>query len=773
MACNFIIRNLHYFNLFKKNMIPRKILLSMIILSGAYSINSNAQSPSKSIPLIPLPYEMQSGQGAFIIDSLTTINYTEDDNVSDINIFIDYINTKYGILLTAKKSSAQNKQQINIKNSSDLESDAYRLKIDSAEILIEAGKNAGVFYALQTLKQLLPDSVAKVLIVPQVVIDDKPRFKYRGMHLDVARHFFNVDAVKKYIDYLAMYKMNYFHWHLTDDQGWRIEIKKYPLLQTISASRKNTLIGHLGDQPENYDSVLYEGYYTQQEIKNIVEYAAKRHITIVPEIEMPGHALAALAAYPEYSCTGGPFEVGKTWGVFKDVFCPKEETFVFIQNVLDEVCELFPGKYIHIGGDECPKDRWKNCSSCQEFIKKENLGDENGLQSYFTNRIVSYLKKKNKTAIGWDEILEKDIDSDAIIMSWRGYKGGVDAAIKGHDVIMSPASHCYFDMYQSRFSDGRIAIGGYLPVEQVYGFEPVPDVLNESQAQHIIGAQGNVWTEYITNEERLQEMIFPRMAALAEVLWSPNEKRDFKNFSSRLVTHFKLLEFSNLKYSTALYDINSRVTPNGKNGIYLELFSNYANGQIYYTLNAAEPSKNYTPFTEKILIDHSLAIQAFVFEDEKIKGKIFSQVFDVNKATGKEVVLVNQPHQEYSRGGAFSLVDGVTGNLPWIPSEWLGFSGKDLDATIDLDSLQTVSNVVVDVLKDEAGKIFLPKEITVFVSINGIDYKLAGKLDSANIDSKSRKLSVSFPEIPTRWIKVIVKNVNDKDWLFVDEIIIE
>ena len=754
-------------------MMLRKILLSMVILSSAYSINSNAQSSSENLPLIPFPFKIQHGQGNFVIDSLTTINYNEDENVSDINILIDYINIKYGILLTSKKYSGQNKQQINIINSSDLESDSYRLKIDSDEILIGAGKNSGVFYALQTLRELLPDSVTKVLRVPQLLIEDKPRFKYRGMHLDVARHFFTVDEVKKYLDYLALYKMNYFHWHLTDDQGWRIEIKKYPLLQKIGAWRSGTLIGHLGDQPEKYDSVRYGGYYTQEEIKDVVDYAAKRHITIIPEIEMPGHALAALAAYPEFSCTGELMEVGKTWGVFKDVFCPKEETFIFLQNILDEVCELFPGKYIHIGGDECPKDRWKNCSSCQELIKKENLGDENGLQNYFTNRIVSYLKNKNKTAIGWDEILEKDIDKDAVIMSWRGYKGGADAAIKGHDAIMSPASHCYFDMYQSRFSDGRIAIGGYLPVEQVYGFEPVPDILNESQAQHIIGAQGNVWTEYITNEERLQEMIFPRMAALAEVLWSPKEKRDFKNFSSRLVSHFKLLDFLNLKYSTALYDINSKVTPNGKNGIYLELFSNYTNGQIYYTLNAADPSKNYTPYTEKILIDHSLAIQAFVFEDEKIKGKIFSQVFYINKATGKEVVLKNQPHEEYSRGGAFSLVDGVTGNLPWIPSEWLGFFGKDLDATIDLDSLQTVTHLEVDVLKDEAGKIFLPKEINVFVSINDIDFKLAGKLDSTNIDSKSRKLRVSFPETPARWIKVIAKNFNDKDWLFVDEIGVE
>jgi hexosaminidase len=348
--------------------------------------------------------------------------------------------------------------------------------------------------------------------------------------------------------------MNFFHWHLTDDQGWRIEIKKYPKLLEIGAWRKGTLIGHFFDMPVKYDSIPYGGFYTKDEIRSIVKYASERHITIIPEIEMPGHAQAALASYPEYSCTGGPFEVGKTWGVYKDVFCPKEETFVFLEGILDEVCDLFPGKYIHIGGDECPKDRWKNCDQCRKLILKENLIDENGIQQYFSNRISSYLKSKNKIALGWDEILNDKLDTKAAIMSWKGYAGGIEAAKRGHDVVMNPYTHCYFDSYQSRDTAGKLAIGGYLPLDMVYRFEPVPEALTNDQALHIMGAQGNVWSEYITNEEQLNEMVFPRICALSEVLWSPKEKRNYAGFTSRLKYHFKFLYFNKINFSNALYD---------------------------------------------------------------------------------------------------------------------------------------------------------------------------------------------------------------------------
>ncbi len=754
-------------------MIYKQYTFVLIFIMFAFVQMSKAQLLTKEIPLIPAPESIHFSDGVFLITSSTVINFNDKELSPDIDLFYNHVFKMYNLQLVTNLSSEKKDQQINIFLSPNLESDVYQLTVDSNGIFINAGKNAGVFYALQTLIKLLPVANVKELSVPHLLINDKPRFNYRGMHLDVSRHFYPVEFIKKYLDYLAMYKMNYFHWHLTDDQGWRIEIKKYPLLQKISAWRNGTRIGHLYDQPVKYDSLLYGGFYTQEEIKEIIQYATQRHITIIPEIEMPGHALAALAAYPELSCNRGPFEVGRTWGVFKDVFCPREETFIFLQNVLDEVIELFPGKYIHIGGDECPKDRWKNCSSCQALIKKEDLDDENGLQRYFTNRIATYLRNKNKTTIGWDEILEKGLDSDALIMSYRGYKGGTDAAVKGHDVVMSPASHCYFDMYQSRISDGRIAIGGYLPIDQVYSFEPVPDVLNEKQSKHIIGAQGNVWTEYIKDEARVEEMIFPRMAALSEVLWSPKKNRDFSNFSLRLVEHFKFLDFLKINYSTAFYDISSRVSPNGNNGVIIELFSNYTNGDIYYTLNAGDTSRNYILYDEKIVIDHSLGIQAFVFDGEKIKGKIFSQLFNINKATGKEINLVNQPHAEYNNDGSFSLVNGVIGNLPWIPSEWLGFSGKDLDATIDLGKLQSVSSVEINVLKDEAGKIFLPKEIKISVSDAGNVFKEVGDLGLQSINKLSPKIRIQFPEIHARWIKVFAKNYNDKDWLFVDEISVQ
>jgi len=734
---------------------------------------SVARSSADKIPLIPAPANIELGIGYFSISSSTTIAFNDDRFVSDIEIFNNYLKKNYGLQLNTERSSRVKRGQLNIFLASEIDSDGYHLKIDSNGISIQAGQHAGAFYALQTLIQLLPPGKVNEVTVPYLKIEDSPRFKYRGMHLDVARHFFSVKTVKNYIDFLAMYKMNVFHWHLTDDQGWRIEIKKYPKLQTISAWRSGTLKGHLGDKPEVYDSIRYGGYYTQDEIKDVVKYAAERHITIIPEIEMPGHALAALAAYPEYSCTGGPFEVGKTWGVFKDVFCPKEETFTFLEDILDEVCELFPGKYIHIGGDECPKDRWKECSHCQELVKNENLVDEHGIQRYFTNRIAAYLKTKNKTAVGWDEILEEGLDSNAVIMSWRGYTGGAAAAVKGHDAVMSPYTHCYFDMYQSRYSDGRMAIGGYTPVDFVYRFEPVPDVLNVDEAKHIIGAQGNVWTEYIADELRLQEMIFPRMAALAEVLWSPAAKKDFDGFSSRLVSHFKFLTFLNLKYSTALFDISSRVSPNGDQGVSVDLFSSYPRGKIYYTTNGTIPDLSSKTFTGKILISQSTVINAILYEGVQKLGSNFSQVFNLNLATGKEVMLANPPHVEYSRGGGFSLVNGVTGVLPWIPTEWLGFLGQDLDATIDLGSVQQISRVFVDVLKDELGKIYLPKEVIVSVSTEGKVYKQIDSMDSASINYMQRKLRMDFKRTDARWVKIVAKNANEKDWLFVDEIGVE
>lgn len=423
-------------------------------------------------------------------------------------------------------------------DSSLVHPEAYILEITPRLVEITAGSRQGFLYGMTTLLQTITkDSLSGQLYSPCLLIRDQPRFPYRGMHLDVCRHFFPISFVKKYIDYLAFYKFNTFHWHLTEDQGWRIEIKRYPKLTDIGAWRSETLIGHYRDQPHQFDGQRYGGYYTQEEIRDVVAYARDRGITIIPEIEMPGHALAALSAYPELSCTGGPFEPATKWGVFDDVYCTKEETFTFLQHVLDEVIELFPGTYIHIGGDECPKTRWAECPVCQETIRSNGLADEHELQSWFIQRIERYLNAKGRRLIGWDEILEGGLAPEATVMSWRGVQGGLEAASQSHDVIMTPGKPCYFDHYQSTQEGQPLAIGGHNPLSDVYAWDPVPPSLNPAFTQYILGGQANVWTEYMPDEQQVEYMIFPRMAAMAETLWSVPANRDYPDFLDRLDVH--------------------------------------------------------------------------------------------------------------------------------------------------------------------------------------------------------------------------------------------
>ena len=438
-----------------------------------------------------------------------------------------------------------------------VKAERYIMDITSRRILIKGDNAVGVFYGIQSLRQLLPPELEKPELaaglhnvrVSNIYIEDYPQFAYRGMHLDVARHFFDVDFIKKYIDLIALHKMNTFHWHLTEDQGWRIEIKKYPLLTEISAWRDETLIGHGGRPPFEYDGKRYGGFYTQDDVREIVAYAAERHITVIPEIEMPGHATAVLAAYPDLGCTGGPYEVITRWGVFEDVFCAgNDDTFEFLEDVLTEVIELFPSQYIHIGGDECPKTRWKECPKCQARIQEEGLADEYELQSYFIRRIENFLLGKGRNIIGWDEILEGGLAPQATVMSWRGVRGGIEAAQMGHDVIMTPTSHCYFDYYQADPENEPLAIGGYLPLSRVYEFNPIPLDLTEEQAKHIMGGQGNVWTEYMKTSDHVEYMAFPRAIALAEVLWTPNRKHNFDDFTQRLNHHFKRLDALGVNY---------------------------------------------------------------------------------------------------------------------------------------------------------------------------------------------------------------------------------
>ena len=527
--------------------------ITCLVSAGFSSACSTPRNPS----VVPQPVQMEVGRGVFDLDADTRIMLSNPTNLEVQQLTESWARpiratSGFNLLLVDTPDDAPS-NMITLRLSQDAPHpvEGYRLNVTSDAVTVEAKTPTGLFYGLQTLTQLLFGDHTSGWSVPVVQIVDAPRFAYRGMHLDVGRHFFPVAFIKKYIDLLAMYKMNKFHWHLTDDQGWRIEIKKYPKLTEIGAYRQETVMGknfERFDRPYIGDGKPHGGFYTQEEVREVVAYARARYIDVIPEIEMPGHATAALAAYPEFACTDGPFDVPTTWGIFEDVFCPKEETFQFLEDVLTEVIALFPSQYIHIGGDEVPKVRWQESEVAQEVISREGLADEDELQSYFIKRIESFLQAQGRRLIGWDEILEGGLAPDATVMSWRGMEGGIEAAREGHDVIMTPTSHCYFDYYQADPEQEPLAIRGLTPLEKVYSFEPVPEMLSAEDAEHILGAQGNVWTEYMATTDYVEYMVFPRMLALSEVVWSPADLRNWEDFVQRLPDHLRHLDALGVNY---------------------------------------------------------------------------------------------------------------------------------------------------------------------------------------------------------------------------------
>jgi hexosaminidase len=537
----------------------------LFILCLLASLSALAQD----INIIPKPTRVETKPGSFTITPATAIVLAESGLERSAQFLNDYLQKFYGFKLPVLKNTSSHKNNIvlDIEQIDHPVPGAYSMVVSANGIEIGGAGSVGTFYAVQSLIQLLPMQKTKSLAVPFVEIADKPRFAYRGMHLDVGRHFFTVEFVKKYIDFIAMYKMNTLHWHLTEDQGWRIEIKKYPKLTQVGAYRNGTIIGH--HPGKGNDNQKDGGFYTQEQVKDIVKYAADRYITVVPEIEMPGHASAAIAAYPQLSCfpeeptrpatnvawagdnTGKQVQQG--WGVYPDVFAPTEYTFGFLQDVLDEIIPLFPGRYIHIGGDECPKDNWKRSGFCQQLIKEKGLKDEHGLQSYFIQRMEKYLNSKGKQIIGWDEILEGGLAPNATVMSWRGEKGGIEAAKQKHNVIMTPGGWMYFDHSQTKNEDS-VVIGGYTTVQKVYSYEPLPAELSPEDTKYVLGAQANVWTEYMSNPAKVEYMIFPRMSALSEVLWTDRKAKNWPGFEKRLKNEFKRYEWWNVNYSKAFFD---------------------------------------------------------------------------------------------------------------------------------------------------------------------------------------------------------------------------
>jgi hexosaminidase len=728
--------------------------------------NSDISGPRHPHGIIPAPAVFQSsGEGKSNIRQLK-ICLPENFGPSG---YLQQLSKAVEQLTWTMDCSSSN---VKLVHEDSLLSESYRLAVEKDSVRISYADDRGLQYALTSLIQMAEFGEFPLRMC---TIQDRPSFSYRGMHLDVARHFFSVEDVKKYLDFMAFYKFNHLHWHLTDDQGWRIEIKKYPKLTETGAWRKETLVGHYNDEPVRYDGQKYGGFYTQDEIREIVKYAADRNITVVPEIEMPGHALAALASYPELGCSGGPYEVATTWGVFTDVFCPTEATFTFLEGVIDEVVTLFPGKYIHIGGDECPKESWKKSAFCQQLIKSLGLRDEYALQSYFITRMEKYINTKGRQIIGWDEILEGGLAPNAIVMSWRGTEGGIEAAMTGHEAIMTPGSHCYFDYYQSESPEEPLAIGGFTSLEKVYGWNPVPESLKPEQRKYIIGGQANLWTEYIRTYSQVVYMAYARAIAMAEVLWGTNS--NYQDFLDRFDIHHLYWQKTGANVAYHLLDLKPQFLSGDGKGVRVK-FTTPEGTVINYVINGQEEKKANPG--EEIIIDKSVNYTFQAKRGERTGRKI-SFNFDLHLGTQAIIKIDPPPSSKYFGNGTASLVNGVNGrNDSYSGVEWLGFEGTDAFITLDLQKNVTLNQVLLRFFKAEGQWIYLPPLIELYTSPDGVSFSKYTSISNIGAYEKIGDILFNLGGVSTRFLKIHAYNygvipdgrqgAGHRAWLFIDEI---
>lgn len=769
-----------------------KKLLTGALAAMAFLLPSTAAGQTADFNIIPRPQQVNvSNDAPFTLSAKTVISLgtNSQDMKRNANMLASYIEQATGIRPAIGKSKNGTAIVLTI-DKTIANAEGYKLDADAKQIRIAGASAAGVFYGIQTLRKSLPlvNGKASKVSIPAVHIADAPRFAYRGTHLDVSRHFVTADSVRQFIDMLALHNINRFHWHLTDDQGWRIEIKKYPLLTQIGSKRAQTVIGHNSGK---YDGKPYSGFYTQKQIRDIVKYAADRYITIVPEIDLPGHMQAALAAYPDMGCTGGPYEVWQKWGVSDNVLCAgNDKTLTFIDNVLKEITKLFPSKYIHVGGDECPKTQWQKCPKCQARIKALNLEAKDGhsaeerLQSYIITHASNYLKSLGRNTIGWDEILEGGLAEGATVMSWRGESGGIAAAKQHHDVVMTPNSYLYFDYYQSLDKANEpLAIGGYLPLETVYSYEPMPKELTADEARHIIGVQANIWTEYMPTFKQMQYMALPRLAALSEVQWSQPALKDYTSFTNRLTEFTHLYDRLGYNYAKHLYNVAIHVDSDNKWREILIHMTTAGKAEIRYTLDGTEPTVNSTLYTGAIVLQKSAKIRAAAFRDGK-RSSVTSQDISFNKATACPVELLQPTHKNYTYKGGATLTDGLLGDKGFGTGRWLGFSGNDLEAVIDLKQNTDVSSVSLNTCVDKGSWIFDARNIEVSVSADGKSFtKVASKSLPALEEQTPDNIytyELTFPQTTTRYVKVTATSEhNIPEWhggkgkpafLFVDEI---
>lgn len=728
------------------------------------------------ISIMPLPADVIEGEGHFEINANTIVSVENKEQRGIAETFFKQFEKVSGWIPEIQQGI--DKEGITFRTDNSMDNEAYELQINKTNIEIKATSGAGFFYGLQSLKQLLPASFYSqnlqsnvVWGIPVVTIKDKPAFKWRGYMLDVSRHFFDKEQIKDVIDFMAEVKLNRFHWHLSDDQGWRLEIKKYPRLTEVGAWRvdyniTDESLSNWWGRPvqKEEDKATYGGFYTQEDIKEIVAYAKERYVEIIPEIDMPGHSLAAIAAYPEISCTGGPFYVG-TGGVSKDnTYCPgKETTFEFVEGVLGEVMKLFPFEYIHIGGDECNKLAWKADPDCQKRIKDENLADEDELQSYFIKRVEKMVNAQHKKMIGWDEILEGGLAPNATVMSWRGEKGGIAAARAGHDVIMTPFKYCYLDLKQGD-DDLEPNLGyGYSFLKDAYHYKVISDSLTQDQGRHVLGIQGNLWTESISDWSKLTYMTFPRLYAIAENGWTQGKSKDWKSFTERLLYQFSRFDEQGVRYATSAFNAGMGHSGKAEGVIDISLKSEVEDLEIYYTLDGSTPSLNSIKYEGEFSIDTTTTVKATTFLHGRQVGNISEKHFPIHKAFGAEVVYHSDVINPKEASEIDKLVDLNYGKLHrWNPN-WQVNKG-DLEVDLIFPEPIEVEKLEMTSLRFTIGGIYVPEQIAIYGSEDGKSYDKIGEvrqLEESHIQGRNKvKSYIGFDKTLVKSIKIKAKSVN-------------
>lgn len=756
------------------------------LITSCHSVQQEA-----NYQVVPMPQEIVTAQvKPFVLKNSVKILYPEGNEKMQRNaqFLAGYLKTATGNDYVVE-AGTEGKNAIVLALGLAAENpESYEMKVTDQGVVITAPTEAGVFYGIQTLRKSLPIAVGAEIVLPGAIITDAPRFGYRGAHFDVSRHFFTVDEVKTYIDMMTLHNMNRLHWHITDDQGWRLEIKKYPKLTEIGSQRKETVIGRNSGK---YDGKPYGGYYTQEQAKEIVAYAAERYITVIPEVDLPGHMQAALTAYPELGCTGGPYEVWTEWGVSDNVLCAgNDQTLKFIDDVFTEVMEIFPSEYIHVGGDECPKTKWEKCPKCQARIKKLGLKSDNGhskeerLQSFVINHAEKFLNEHGRQIIGWDEILEGGLAPNATVMSWRGEGGGIQAAKQNHDVIMTPNTYLYLDYYQSKDTENEpLGIGGYLPLERVYSYEPMPKSLTPEEQKYIIGVQANLWTEYIPSLSHAQYMVLPRWAALSEIQWSKPEHKNYADFLSRLPQLIKWYDAEGYNYAKHVFDVKAEFKPNPQDGTLDITLTTIDNAPIHYTLDGTEPTSTSPVYDGVLKIKENVDFAAIAVRPTG-NSHVVKEKVNFSKSSMKPITA-NQPvNKQYMFEGAPTLVDGLKGNGNYKTGRWIAFFKNDMDITIDLQQPTEISSVAISTCVEKGDWVFDARGFSVEVSEDGKTFtKVASETYPAMKETDKNGIydhQLTFTPVTTQYLKVIALSESkipawhggkgNPAFLFVDEI---